>query len=275
VPIDPRAASDPPLVFDPADDGLVEHFETMGWALTAEVAAADVPALAAWVDEIAAWPEGAGEWMHHRELTDEGPKLCRTENFVPFHPGMRALLTERLARTASRLLGEQAVLYKEKINYKLRGGAGFSPHQDAPAYPFIDRHVSCMVAVDDATIDNGCLEVVDAAHHQLLPTDERGCIPAERVAAMRWHHVELRAGQTLWFHSRTPHRSAANHSQRDRRALYPTYNAASAGDLRADYYRAKLAALAGRDGNGRVVLSLIGDFEGRPVDEPDDQGRAQ
>jgi hypothetical protein len=262
-------------VHAPDDPAAADHFDEHGWVLTRELTPDEVVTVQAWVDEVASWPLGGGDWLHHQELTDHGPQLCRSENFIPFHTGLRSLLTERMAATASLLLREPAVLYKEKINYKLRGGAGFSPHQDAPAYPFIDRHVSCMVAVDEATIDNGCLEVVDAAHHQLLPTDERGCIPAEQVVAMRWHHVELRAGQTLWFHSRTPHRSAANHSQRDRRALYPTYNAASAGDLRADYYRAKLAALAGRDGGGRVVLSLIGDFEGRPVDEPNGQGRSQ
>ena len=93
-----------------------------------------------------------GDWLHHREMTDDGPKLCRSENFVPFHDGLRALLTTGpMLDTASALLGQEAVLYKEKVNYKLAGGAGYAPHQDAPAYPFIDSHVSCMVAVDDAT----------------------------------------------------------------------------------------------------------------------------
>jgi ectoine hydroxylase-related dioxygenase (phytanoyl-CoA dioxygenase family) len=70
---------------------------------------------------------------------------------------------------ASDLLEEQAVLYKEKVNFKLAGGAGWSPHQDAPAYPFITSHVSCMVAVDNATMENGCLEVVSGAHATALP----------------------------------------------------------------------------------------------------------
>ena len=48
--------------------------------------------LVRWVDEVAAWPDD-GEWMHHREMTDAGPALCRTENFTPFHEGLHALLT--------------------------------------------------------------------------------------------------------------------------------------------------------------------------------------
>ncbi|MEO7571358.1 MAG: phytanoyl-CoA dioxygenase family protein, partial [Acidimicrobiales bacterium] len=98
----------------------VEHFVEQGWLLTQSHD--DVAAVVAWVEEVAAWPDEGGEWLHHRELTDAGPQLCRTENFVPFHGGLRSLLTGGpMLATASTLLGEPAVLYKEKINYKLPG----------------------------------------------------------------------------------------------------------------------------------------------------------
>jgi hypothetical protein len=237
----------------------VEHFATHGWLLTRSQD--DVDSVVRWVEEVAAWPDGAGEWLHHRELTDAGPQLCRTENFVPFHDGLRALLTTgTMLATASALLGQPAVLYKEKINYKLPGGAGYAPHQDAPAYRFVETHVSCMVAVDDALVGNGCLEVVSGRHHELLPTDEAGCIRADVVAEMTWAPVEVRAGETLWFHSRTPHRSGPNLGPTPRRALYPTYNALAEGDLRAAYYEQKRAELG-----DRTAVSLIGDFQGRPV----------
>ena len=44
------------------------------------------------------------------------------------------------------------------------------------------------------------------------------------------------------------------------RGLYPTYNALAEGDLRAAYYEQKRTELGGRD-----AVSLIGDFQGRPV----------
>ncbi len=248
----------------PAD---IAHFVAEGWLLTETLDAEGVANVQAWVDEVAAWPDEDGDWLHYRELTDAGPALCRTENFTPFHPGLRALLAAgAMVDTASALLGEPAVLYKEKINYKLVGGAGYAPHQDAPAYRFVDTHVSCMVAIDDATLANGCLEVVSGAHAEVLAMDESGCVSADVVAALEWMPVPLRAGQTLWFHSRTPHRSGPNTSGTPRRALYPTYNALAEGDLRDEYYRQKLAefaAAAGRD--DRVQVSLIGDFQGRPV----------
>jgi hypothetical protein len=245
----------------------VAHFVEHGWVLTHDLDEQGVRDLVRWVDEVASWPDDAGGWLHYREMTDQGPKLCRTENFVPFHEGLRALLTTgSMLATASALLGQPATLYKEKINYKLPGGAGYAPHQDAPAYRFVETHVSCMVAVDDSLIANGCLEVASAMHHELLATDDAGCVAADIVDTLTWMPVEVRAGETLWFHSRTPHRSGPNQSSAPRRALYPTYNAAAEGDLRADYYRQKRDELASAEGGtDRVPVSLIGDFQGRPV----------
>jgi Phytanoyl-CoA dioxygenase (PhyH) len=256
-----------PRVFANGDTAAVAHFDEWGWVLTATLDESEARLVQHWVDVIAGWADDAGDWLHYREQTTHGPRLCRSENFVPFHDGMRSLLTSgAMVATASLLLGEPALLYKEKINYKLAGGAGYAPHQDAPAYPFVASHVSCMVAVDSSDATNGCLEVVSGRHQELLAMDDCGCIAEDVVAEMSWMPVALAAGQTLWFHSLTPHRSGPNTSDVDRRALYPTYNAASAGDLREEYYRTKLAQIADQGGSDRVVVSLIGDFQGKPVE---------
>jgi hypothetical protein len=252
--------------FEHGDPRVVEFYREHGWALIETLDDRRLQQLRDWVDELAGWPDDGGEWLHYRELTDDGARLCRTENFVPYHAGLRALLTEgAVPGVAEALLGEPVCLYKEKVNYKLAGGAGYSPHQDAPAYPFIDQHLSCMIAIDDADVNNGCLEVASGMHHELLAVDSVGCVRPDIAEQLEWTPAPTAAGQTLWFHSRTPHRSGANHSSRDRRALYPTYNAASEGDLRDAYYREKLARMAAQLVGEHVQVSLIGDFQGRPV----------
>ena len=246
-----------------ADD--VERFDADGWLLVTGLLDVDVAALQDEVARVAALGDD-GEWEHHYELTDAGRRLARTENFTPCSPLLRALLCEgAIPAVASALLGEPALLYKEKINYKAAGGAGFSPHQDKPAYPFVDQVLSVMVAVDDATTENGCLEVVTGCHQAVLAQDDRGCIDETIVARLLWAPVELAAGDTLFFHALTPHRSGPNRSTRDRRALYPTYNGASEGDLREAYYAERRRLLDAADPSERVQLSLIGDFEGRPA----------
>ena len=72
----------------------------------------------------------------------------------------------------------------------------------------------------------------------------------------------------MFFDSYAPHRSETNTSGHSRRTLYLTYNAASAGDLREQYYADKLAEFArvGDNVDGeRVRISVIDDFLGRPV----------
>jgi ectoine hydroxylase-related dioxygenase (phytanoyl-CoA dioxygenase family) len=247
-------------------DGELAHFEAEGWVEVHDLLDVAAPELQAEVDRVAAWPED-GEWLHYHELTDGGRRLARTENFTPFSALLAMVLREGpIPDVAGQLLGEQALLYKEKINYKAAGGAGFSPHQDKPAYPFVRTVLSVMVAVDDATVENGCLFVVSGCHDRQLAQDERGCIAEGVVATLAWEPVELRAGATLFFHALTPHRSGPNRSPRDRRALYPTYNGISEGDLRTAYYEEKLRTFAEETADtDRVRLSLIGDFEGRPA----------
>jgi hypothetical protein len=246
---------------------IVDHFRTRGWVVVDLIDATTTASLGRWVDEVAALPETPDGALQHYEGTDAGPQLCRSERFVDLHPPLGALLCEgALPGIAGALLGEPAVLYKEKVNHKLPGGAGYSPHQDAPAYPMIDVHVSAMIAVDDADASNGGLEVVSGCFDRVLPVDERGCIAQEIVDSLEWQPVALRAGQTLWFHSRTPHRSGPNRSSQPRRAIYPTYNAASEGNLRAAYYEAKEQAFAASAPGDRARVSLISDFDGRTAD---------
>jgi hypothetical protein len=242
------------------------HFAAHGWVVVDALSPDDQRDLGSWVDEVAALPDGDGGVLQHFEGTATGPLLCRSEHFAERQADLRRLLSEgALLEVAGALLGEPAVLYKEKINYKLPGGAGYSAHQDAPAYPMIDAHVSAMVAIDAADEGNGSLELVSGCFDEVLPTDERGCIDPEIAAGLDWRPIPLPAGQTLWFHSRTPHRSGANHSDRPRRAIYPTYNAAGEGDLRDAYYEAKRRAFAAAPSGDRARVSLIGDFEGRPA----------
>jgi hypothetical protein len=246
-------------------DGARQHFATRGWAALDVLPRSTRALLAAWSDEVASLPEATGV-LQHRELTDEGPQRCRSEHFVEVHAGLRELLTSGpMLEVAGALLGEPAVLYKEKINHKLPGGAGYSAHQDAPAYPLIATHVSAMVAIDDADEGNGGLEVVSACFDRVLPLDGRGCVDRSIEAGLVWEPVGVPAGATLWFHSRTPHRSGPNRSARPRRALYPTYNAAREGDRRTEYYATKADAFASATPGARALVSLIGDFEGRPV----------
>ena len=219
-----------------------------------------------WVDEIANLPNGKGTLKHYWEQTGEGPKLCRTEQFLDSHDDLQALITDGpVQKAASQILGEEALIYKEKLNYKLPGGSGFSAHQDAPAYPLIKKHVTCLIAIDDMTIENGCLEFAFDNPDGLLEQDEKGCIRKDIVEELQWKAFEVPRNMCLFFSSYTPHRSAQNNSIFPRRALYLTYNGCSDGDARVEYYAQRNSYLSNASDGSTQKISLISDFQGKII----------
>jgi len=206
----------------------------------------EVGSLAAWTSEVQQWPETAGKWMQYFEKTDDGGRLlCRTENILDYHEQLNRLIRGKITDAVSDAIGEQAVLFKEKINYKLPGGAGFPAHQDAPAYVTFQQryHVTAMIAVDRSTTTNGCLEVVAGEHTKGIfehPNNELDPqLSAGYEAAGAWQPVEAQPGTVLIFHSHLPHRSGPNSTDQPRRAYYLTFNPASDGDFRSAYYADK------------------------------------
>jgi ectoine hydroxylase-related dioxygenase (phytanoyl-CoA dioxygenase family) len=197
-----------------------------------------------WTEEVAAWPDTPGKWMRYYERGPGGTKvLARVENYLTFHAGLDTLLCHgRIGAVLAELLGEPAVVFKDKINLKAAGGAGFAPHQDAPAYVDfgVPYHATVMVPVDAFTADNGCLEMArEATQTAFLPQNPDGTLRDDQVARFTWDAVLAVPGDVIVFDSYVPHLSGPNRSGGPRRAHYVTYNRLSDGDQRAAYYARK------------------------------------
>jgi ectoine hydroxylase-related dioxygenase (phytanoyl-CoA dioxygenase family) len=228
-------------------DTLSEIYQRDGYVVLSDLFSFDEKAaLALYATEIERWPETPKRWMQYFELSPKtnARQLCRTENFIPYHEAIRTLLSSgKLSEAAAELVGESVLLYKDKINFKLPGGNGFAPHQDAPAYTDQGqkRHVTALITVDRATMENGCLEMVKGGHKlgALPHTVQGGSIPDEVVNQMSWTPLELAPGDVVFFDSYLPHRSGPNLSTTSRRAFYITYNPKSEGDQHDAYYQDK------------------------------------
>lgn len=209
------------------------------------LAESQIQDLICWTEELYRWPETAGKWMKYFETSslDDQRMLCRVENFLPFHDGFRNFLTNAdLMEVLSVLMGETAVLFKEKINFKLPGGAGFKAHQDAPAFVTFKQHyhITMMVSIDATTVENGCLELVDGfCDEKLLDQDSDGTLSEKVISVLDWKPLTTKPGDILFFDSYLPHRSSPNRSRYPRRALYITYNRLSEGSRRDDYFSDK------------------------------------
>ncbi|CAK7205776.1 hypothetical protein SEUCBS139899_008555 [Sporothrix eucalyptigena] len=218
-------------------------FEENGYLIIRDFLSPEqVKDLQRWAQEVHDWkPTTTSEFMPYEEVNAKGQTvLCRTENFADCHAGFNNLLRgDKLQDLLQGLSGEPMHLFKEKINYKLAGSGGFAPHIDAVAYTHIKRvqHLTILLSVDPSNLSNGGLEVVNGSHKVDVPVNPTtNCIESDWVASQQWTPVELEAGQLLVFTSYVAHRSGANTSKSDRKAIYATYNRAVEGDLRKGYY---------------------------------------
>ncbi|MCP3917707.1 MAG: phytanoyl-CoA dioxygenase family protein [bacterium] len=201
----------------------------------------------AWTDEVHAWAEEPGVYMMYFEETLDGRRvLNRLEDFVPYHAGFERLAHEGwVSAMLERLLGERAVLFKDKINFKLPGGGGFEAHQDVQAgwAKYGKAHVTALVSIDAMTPENGCLEIAPRKSVELeLMGQEWAPLTAEQLGGVQFEPVETEPGDAVFFDSFVPHGSARNTSALQRRALYLTYNRASEGDSLRQYYTDKRAS---------------------------------
>ena len=206
--------------------------------------AAEMADIARWTDEVAAQPEVPGKYMMYFEksLLDGHRILNRLENFYPYHDGFHALFdSDKLRGAVSELLGEPAVLYKDKINFKMPGGDGFKPHQDQQAgwSTYADFFITALVSIDEATVENGCLELVAGQHRQGLIGTEWVPLSQDDWKSMGIKPYPTKPGDVVFFDSFAPHGSGPNLTGTPRRVLYVTYNRASAGDHRIQYYADK------------------------------------
>ena len=227
-------------------DEQIATFRRDGFVFAPAFYSADEMAeITAWTEEVTALPEVPGRHMVYYEddLRAPGERVVqRIEDFTPYHDGFRGLFSSgRMATAVAELLDQPAVLFKEKINYKMPGGDGFKAHQDAQAgwevyAPFF---ITALVSIDEATAENGCLEVA-AGHHDLgLVGQEWTPLTETQIADMNFVSYPTKPGDAMFFDSYAPHRSGPNLTDSARRVLYVTYNKAADGDHRVQYFADK------------------------------------
>ncbi len=202
----------------------------------------EAKAMDTWARQLVELPEvSGGQWVYHEQsLKGDGADLIsRIENISPFHDGFMQL-SEALKGPVGQLLGEEAVLFKEKVNFKMPGGDGFKPHQDSQAGwdAYADFFVSALVCIDEATVENGCLQVV-AGNHKRGLFQSWEPLTDKDMEGMELVHCPTQPGDVVFFDCYTPHASEPNLSDKIRRIYFATYNRLSEGDHLARYYADK------------------------------------
>lgn len=179
---------------------------------------------------------------HAFDLNDQSGK--KTKLTLWYNPGDDAygLLTrsKRIVDSVDRLLDGNAPVchfHSKLMQKEPKVGGAWEWHQDygywyKNEFLFPDRMISVMIAITEATRENGCLQVIKGSHK--LGRIEHG-FAGEQVGASQHYvdlalktmpliFVELKPGDALFFHSNLLHRSEANLSDMARWSLISVYN---------------------------------------------------
>jgi ectoine hydroxylase-related dioxygenase (phytanoyl-CoA dioxygenase family) len=182
---------------------------------------------------------------HSFDLNDQSGK--KTKLALWYKPGNDAygLLTKsnRMVNSVNQLLdGDGAVchFHSKLMQKEPKVGGAWEWHQDygywyKNEFLFPEQMISVMIAVTDATKENGCLQVITGTHK--MGKIEHG-FAGEQVGASQHYvdlalktmplvYVEIKAGDALYFHPNLLHRSAANLSDKSRWSLIAVYNRSS------------------------------------------------
>lgn len=143
-----------------------------------------------------------------------------------------------IVNTVRILLREEIAFFHGKVMLKeARSGGAWEWHQDYGYWynqGFVfPRMLSAFVALDEATVENGCLQVLKGSH--LLGRLEHGKVGEQtgtntgRIAQIEplfeRVHCTMKPGSVLFFHCNLLHTSAANESDYPRRSFIICYNA--------------------------------------------------
>ena len=197
-------------------------------------------------DEVAAMQRAAaddptihGDALHRRD-GEGGVTRLRVWNEADDSVFGRVPRLERIVRRMELMLHDEVYFYHAKLMLKEpRTGGAWAWHQDYGYWYnngcLLPDMGSCMIALDKATPENGCLQVLSGSQRlgrvdHVKVGDQTGADP-ERVEHARRHfdlvHVELDPGDALFFHANLLHRSDQNRSENPRWTFICCYNARS------------------------------------------------
>jgi ectoine hydroxylase-related dioxygenase (phytanoyl-CoA dioxygenase family) len=168
--------------------------------------------------------------FHTNESRDPSSVLFHALGAWRITPGFHDLLwNPAFTVPASQLLGGPVRFWHDQLFCKPpRRGGIVAWHQD---YSYWTRtvpvaHLTCWIALDDVTVENGCLQYVPGSHRwPLLPATGlakgmdaiRSLLTPEQQAQFTPVPIEVRRGEATFHHPLMVHGSSENRSDRPRR----------------------------------------------------------
>ena len=172
--------------------------------------------------------------------------LIRVENFINnFKQVTKIDLQERCLDLVKDKFGEDAVLFKDKINFRYPGADGYAPHQDGAAGwdKFASKFITVAVAIEDSTVETGGFSFPSGPSPGCFYPNTNGMLSDVFFESLKPKSIEISAGDGIIFDSFLPHRTYKNISNKIIPHLILTFNRLAEGDHLKDYYSQKVTSM--------------------------------
>lgn len=189
------------------------------------------------------------------ELSDDEAenRFRKIHGYQDQHPTFRALVAHpKIQGFVDALIGQQTLLKDVMALSKPPFIGSEKPwHQDNAYFNYLPLNLlgTAWIALDDATIANGCMHLLPGQHlrgalrhHHTIDCE----ILPDRIDARQAVPVELKAGGVLFFSAMLPHQTPPNSSPARRRALQFQYRGIETHQVSKEQYGEVFAEQDGR-----------------------------
>lgn len=169
---------------------------------------------------------------------------------------------ERILDLVESLIGPDIKIYDSQCFMKPPGGIEKPWHQDSAYFPIEPLElVTCWTALDDVTLENGCMWVIPGSHRQGVLDHSQAWRVGDRVdkqvpdGALEVRDevpIVMPAGSCSFHHSLLVHRSGPNRSHQPRRGLAVHYMSARSRWTAPDRPQPEYPLVRGRAHDGCV-----------------------
>lgn len=264
--------------FEPNDPAMPAFFEDQGFCVIQNaISMEEVEALRAETAAICRGERGEVGGIPENFPGETDDEIQRRVLCIHFPHKISELMlkylgTPNMASTLTGVIGPNVKCMQSMLFIKSAGKPGQAWHQDEIYIPTRDRSLTGgWIALDDATVENGCLWVLPGSHksgvlYDLKSTDDRRFDCSGEAFRFPWTNddaipVEVKAGSIVFFNGYLLHRSLPNYASAGyRRVLVNHYMSAESflpwyGDLPAGKHAAiadhrDIVMIAGEDPYG-------------------------
>ena len=246
------------------EHSLLPHYQTNGFATVHSLLSAEqLQTLCQRMDDISAgrvstFPTGMIEYEPRPAGSSSRPPVRKINQCAERDEVFMAhAANPQILDIVESLIGPDIKLFGSQCFMKPPGGIAKPYHQDSAYFTIEPRDlVTCWTALDDATIDNGCLWVIPGSHQIGLLDHDQPWHVGERVdMQVRDEQIdytrevsnELKAGSCSFHHSMLLHRSGPNNTQTSRRGLAVHYMSSRSRWTHPTQPKPKYALLRGRE----------------------------